>query len=225
MAFARHHQSSVMCCRTERRSTSAGHRARLSGLGNLLFFKTAAGRGCRLVGVAGDWPAGMAFRGQQAGNPRHAGLNQGCGMRKCATTVRTRITGTAKTTLRDILPSQPFARGRSSSPTMTVASSAKSVPALISDARTGNKCGGHIAGRRTAHPQPGRTGCTIQRTSKPKRTTEAATTGERVAPCVGMGMLPDYRSGTQLHDDANAGPAKGKIPRLNADTSFGRGRG
>lgn len=140
-------------------------------------------------------PLGMAFRGPRR-QAAPSGSNQGCGIRKCATTVRTRTTGTAKTTLRDIPPSQPFARGRSSSPTMTAASSAKRMPALISDARTGSKCGGHIAGKLAAHPQPGRTGCAIQRTSKPIRTTQAATTGERVAPCVWMGILPDYRSGT-----------------------------
>lgn len=130
--------------------------------------------------------------------PVHADSNQGCGIRKCATTVRTRITGTTKTTLRDIPPSQRFAGGRSSSPTMTVASSAKRMPALINDARTGNICGGHIAEKLAAQPQPGRTGCATQSTTKPRRTTQAATTGERVAPCVLMGMSPDYRSGTPV---------------------------
>ena len=81
---------------------------------------------------------------------------------------------------------------------MTVASSAKRMPALISDARTGNNCGGHTAGRLAAQAQPGRTGCAIQNTSKPRRTTQAATTGERMTPCVLMGMSPDYRSGTPV---------------------------
>jgi hypothetical protein len=58
------------------------------------------------------------------------------------------------------------------------------MPALISDARTGSKCGGHIAERLTAHPQLCKIGCAIQRTSSPRRTTQAATTGERVAPRV-----------------------------------------
>lgn len=56
-------------------------------------------------------------------------------------------------------PSQVLARdGRSNSPIMTVASIATRMPALISDARTGSKCGGHIAERLTAHPQLGKTG-------------------------------------------------------------------
>lgn len=114
--------------------------------------------------------------------PRSAGSTQGCGITKCATTVRTRITGTARTTLRYMPPSQVLARdGRSNSPMMTVASSATRMPALISDARTGSKCGGHIAERLTAHPQLGKTGCATQRTNKPRRTTQAAITGERVA--------------------------------------------
>lgn len=143
----------------------------------------------------------MAFRRPRQ-HPRQASSNQGCDIRKCATTVRTRTTGTAKTTLRDIPPSQAFARDRrSSSPTMRVASSTPRMPALISDARTGSNCGGHIAGKLAAHPQPGRTGCAIQRTSKPRRTTQAATAGERVAPRVWMVMLPDYRSALPLHDD------------------------
>ena len=122
-------------------------------------------------------------------------LDQGCGIKKCATTVRNRTTGTVKTTIREMRPSQRFARGRSNSPTMTVASNAKRMPALINDARTGNNCGGHTAGRLAEQAQPGRTGCAIQSTNKPRRTTQAATTGERVAPCVWMGMSPDYRSG------------------------------
>jgi hypothetical protein len=118
-------------------------------------------------------------------NPRPAVSNQGCGITKCATTVRTRITGTARTTLRDIPPSQLLARdGRSKIPMMTMTSSATRMPALISDARTGSKCGGHIAGKPVAHPQPGRTGCAIHKASKPRRTTQAATTGERVEPGV-----------------------------------------
>ena len=132
----------------------------------------------------------------RASSPRQAGSNQGCGIRKCATTVRIRITGTAKTTLRHIPANRWFAGGRSSSPTMTVASSAKRMPAPISDARTVNSCGGHTAGRLAAQAQPGRAGCAIHSTSKPRRTTPAATTGERVAPCVVMGMSTGYRSGT-----------------------------
>ncbi len=137
------------------------------------------------------------FEGR-VGNPSQAGSNQGCGIRKCATTVRARITGTANTVLRDIPPSHRFALGRSSSPTMTVASSAKRIPALISDARKGNNCGGHTAGRLAEQAQPGRTGCAIQSTNKPRRTTQAATAGERVAPRVLLGMSPDYRSGTPV---------------------------
>ena len=125
-------------------------------------------------------------------------LDQGCGIRKCATTVRNRTTGTVKTTIREVRPSQRFARGRSNSPTMTVASNAKRMPALINDARTGNNCGGHTAGRLAEQAQPGRTGCAIQSTNKPRRTTQAATTGERVAPRVLLGMSPDYRSGTPV---------------------------
>ena len=79
---------------------------------------------------------------------------------------------------------------------MTVASSAKRMAALISDARIGNNCGGHTPGRLAPQAQPGRTGCAIQSTSKARRTTQAATTGECVAPCVWMGMSPDYRSST-----------------------------
>lgn len=153
--------------------------------------------------------------------PRPAGLNQGCGMRKCARTVRTRITGTGRTILRDIPLSRPLARGRSRSPTMTVASSATRMPALINDARTGSKCGGHIPGKPAAHAQPGRTGCAAKRTSKPRMTAHAATTGDRVAPCVWMGMLPDYRSGTCVARRSPAGPASGKAPGVSASTSSG----
>ncbi len=139
---------------------------------------------------------GTTFRGPR--RQSEPSRNQGCGIRKCATTVRARITGTAKTVLRDIPPSHRFALGRSSSPTMTVASSAKRIPALISDARKGNNCGGHTVGRLAEQAQPGRTGCAIQSTSKPRRTTQAATTGERVAPRVLLGMSSDYRSGTPV---------------------------
>jgi hypothetical protein len=74
---------------------------------------------------------------------------------------------------------------------MTVASNANRIPALINDARTGNNCGGHTAGRLAEQAHPGRTGCAIQSASKPTRTTQAATTGERVAPSVLMYMSPD----------------------------------
>ncbi len=144
----------------------------------------------------------FGFRAQcfkvRPGNPNHASANQGCGIRKCATTVRSRITGTATTAHRDRPPSHGFALGRSNSPTTRVASSTESMPALISDARTGSSCGAHAAGRLAAQAQPGRNGCAIQSASKPKRTTQAANTGERVVPCVLMGMQPDYRSGTPI---------------------------
>lgn len=110
--------------------------------------------------------------------PRCAGSTQGCGITKCATPVRTRTTGTARTTLRYMPPIQVLALdGRSNGPIMTVASSVARMTALISDARTGSKCGGHIAERLTAHPQLGKTGWAIQRTSSPSRTIPAATTG------------------------------------------------
>jgi len=156
------------------------------------------------------------FEGR-VGNPSQAGSNQGCGIRKCATTVKTRTAGTAKTMLRDIPPSQRFALGRSSSPTMTVASSAKRIPALISDARKGNNCGGHTAGRLAAQAQPGRTGCAIHSISKPRSTTQAATTGERVAPDVLLGMSPAvYRSPLLLHDDHGVAVRRRRPPRSNA---------
>jgi hypothetical protein len=124
-------------------------------------------------------------------NPNQARPNQGCGIRKCATTVRSRITGTAMTAHRDMPPSHGFALGRSNSPTMRVASSMERMPTLISDARIGNTCGGHADGRLAAQAQPGRSGCAIHSTNKPRRTTQAATTGERVAPGVLMGMSQD----------------------------------
>ena len=104
--------------------------------------------------------------------------------------------GTANTVRRDCPPSHRFDLGRSSSPTNTVASSANRMPALISDARTGNNCGGHTAGRLAAQAQLGRTGCAIQSTSNPRSTVPTATAGERVAPTVWMGIEPDYRSST-----------------------------
>lgn len=104
--------------------------------------------------------------------------------------------GTANTVRRDCPPSHRFDLGRSSSPTSTVASSANKMPALISDARTGNNCGGHTAGRLAAQAQLGRTGCAIQSTSNPRSTVPTATAGERVAPTVWMGIEPDYRSST-----------------------------
>lgn len=138
--------------------------------------------------------------------------NQDCGITKCATTVKTRMIGTANTVRRDCPPSHRFDLGRSSSPTNTVASSANRMPALISDARTGNNCGGHTAGRLAAQAQLGRTGCAIQSTSNPRSTVPTATAGERVAPTVWMGIEPDYRSSTTaaqrlrrliLHDSVN----------------------
>ena len=104
--------------------------------------------------------------------------------------------GTANTVRRDCRPSHRFDLGRSSSPTNTVASSANRMPVLISDARTGNNCGGHTAGRLAAQAQLGRTGCAIQSTNNPRSTVPTATAGERVAPTVWMGIEPDYRSST-----------------------------
>ena len=131
-----------------------------------------------------------------ASNPNQASENQGCGIRKCTTTVRSRITGTAMMAHRDKPPSHGLALGRNNTPMMRVTSSTESTPALIRDARTGRSCGGHKPGRLAAQAQPGSNGWVIQSTSKPKKTTEAAITGERVAPCILMDISPDYRSGT-----------------------------
>lgn len=136
-------------------------------------------------------PPRATFRSSDTGAQRR---NQGCGITKCATTFRTRITGTAITALRDNRPSQRSARGRNISPTMTVARSAKSSIALISDARTGHRWGEHTPGRLAEHAHPGRTGCETQRMNNPSSTTPAARTGERVVPFVLTGMSPDYRS-------------------------------
>ena len=97
---------------------------------------------------------------------------------------------------RDKPPSHGLALGQNNTPMMRVTSSTESTPALISDARTGRSCGGHKPGRLAAQAQPGSNGWVIQSTSKPKKTTEAAITGERVAPCILMDISPDYRSGT-----------------------------
>lgn len=133
-----------------------------------------------------------------------ADRNQGCGIRKCTTTVRTRITGTTKTTLREKPASHRFAEDRSSRPTMTVASNAKRMHALINDARTGNNCGGHSAEVLAVQAQPGRTGCATQSTTKARRTTQAAIAGERVATWVLVGMSTGYRTGTPVERSLSA---------------------
>ena len=103
--------------------------------------------------------AGGSVCGREVLRAGRAVWNQDCGITKCATTVKTRMIGTANTVRRDCPPSHRFDLGRSSSPTNTVASSANRMPALISDARTGNNGGGHTAGRLAAQAQLGRTGC------------------------------------------------------------------
>ncbi len=155
--------------------------------------RPARGSACGSTVRVSRSPSGLWARGVAVWR---AVWNQDCGITKCATTVKTRMIGTAHTVRRDCSPSHRFDLGRSSSPTNTVASSADKMPALISDARTGNNCGGHTAGRLAAQVQLGRTGCAIQSTSNPRSTVPTATAGERVAPTVWMGIEPDYRSST-----------------------------
>lgn len=92
-------------------------------------------------------------------------------------------------------------------PMMRAASSTKRMPALINEARTGNKCGGHIAEKLTAHPQLGRIGCAIQRINKPTRNKQTAARGERVVKRVSLAKKQDYRSDNpRCWVDFDAGP-------------------